>query len=106
MARAKSIIEGNWLLFKTPDNHDLLLQADDIAAVWAGTEKATVVVERASRDTPVVIRYPSVRAFAADFTTYYDERRRPRAVRKPMAPKLAIYRNECASSRADQTKKR
>ena len=88
MARSRAIIKGAWLLFRTPDNHDVLVQAEDIVTVWAGKEPSTIVIQRQSNNDPLVIRYPSVRAFAANFTDHYDERRRPRAIRKPRALKI------------------
>lgn len=104
MAKSRAIIEGEWLLFKTPDNHDVLVQADDIMTVWAGQDPSTIVIQRQSNAEPLAVRYPSVRAFAADFTDYYDERRRPRAVRKPGALKIkSLYGS--ASSHVAQTKK-
>jgi len=97
MARARTVIEGNWLLFKTPDNYDVLLPSDEIAGVWAGQDKGTVVLERLSGSL-LVIRYSSVQRFAADFTHYYDERRRPRAVKKPVARNLTALSGTSASA--------
>lgn len=104
MARARTVIEGNWLLFKTPDNHDVLLPSDEIVAVWDGVDKGTVVLQRLNHDN-LVIRYASVQRFAADFTHYYDERRRaPR--KKPAALKSVTSLTGNAASPAAQTRTR
>lgn len=105
MARAnRAIIEGNWLLFKTPDNHDVLIPSDEIAGVWTGRDKGTVVLERLNGSL-LVIRYASVQRFAADFTDHYDERRRaPRS--KPAALKSVTSLPEIFASADRQTRKR
>lgn len=75
MARRRGpIVEGDYILFRTPDGKTVAIPGVDMRALWQGQETGTMVVERADDLEPITV-LGSVTSFVERYCSAWDDRR-------------------------------